>query len=67
MEIQKIVNEKYNLGRIFLMDEDAVLETLEEIQALGLIHIETIAGLYQIRIDKTISKDDILNMIIERA
>lgn len=67
MEIQKIINEKYNLGRIFLMDEDAVMETLEEIQALGLINIETIAGLYQIRIDKNKNKDDILDMIIEKA
>ncbi|SHI04446.1 DUF4007 family protein [Clostridium grantii] len=63
--IDKIVNEKYNLGRMFLMDEEAVMETLEEIQSKKLITIETIAGLNQIRINPNISKDDILDMIIK--
>ncbi|MGX6591719.1 DUF4007 family protein [Cetobacterium ceti] len=65
MGIDKIINDKYNLGRFFLMDEDAVIETLEEIQNLKLINIEKIAGLNQIRIDQNISKEDILNKIIE--
>lgn len=65
--IDKIVNEKYNLGRMFLMDEEAVMETLEEIQLKKLITIETIAGLNQIRINPSISKDDILDMIIKEV
>lgn len=65
--IDKIVNEKYNLGRMFLMDEEAVRETLEEIQSKKLITIETIAGLNQIRINPSISKDDILGMIIKEV
>ncbi|GCD11660.1 DUF4007 family protein [Clostridium tagluense] len=65
--IDKIVNEKYNLGRMFLMDEEAVRETLEEIQSKKLITIESIAGLNQIRINPSISKEDILDMIIKEA
>ena len=67
MEITNIINEKYNLGRMFLMDADAVEETLLEIQALNLIEIEKRAGLNQIRIKKNITKEDILNMIIDEA
>ena len=65
--IKEIETEKYHIGRMFLMDEDAVRETLEEIQALKLINIETIAGLNQIRINPNITKEDILNMIIKEA
>lgn len=65
--IDKIVNDKYNLGRMFLMDEEAVRETLEEIQSKKLITIETIAGLNQIRINPSISKENILEMIIKEA
>lgn len=65
--IDKIVNEKYNLGRIFLMDEDAVRETLEEIQSKKLITIETIAGLNQIRINPSISIENILDMIVKEV
>jgi len=67
MGIDKIVSEKYNLGRMFLMDEDAVRETLEEIQSKKLITIETIAGLNQIRINPSISKENILDMIIKEV
>jgi len=67
MEITNIINEKYNLGRMFLMSSDAVKETLLEIQALNLIEIEERAGLNQIRIKKNITKEDILNMIIDEA
>ncbi|MDP0505973.1 MAG: DUF4007 family protein [Fusobacterium sp. JB019] len=67
MEITNIINEKYNLGRMFLMNADAIEETLLEIQALNLIEIEKRAGLNQIRIKKNITKEDILNRIIEEA
>lgn len=65
--IKEIETEKYHIGRMFLMDEDTVRETLEEIQALKLITIETIAGLNQVRINPNITKEDILNMIIKEA
>ncbi|MGL5051631.1 MAG: DUF4007 family protein, partial [Fusobacteriaceae bacterium] len=48
MPINSIINNKYNLGRIFLMDQDAIIETLEEIKALGLIDINLTAGLNQV-------------------
>lgn len=67
MELEKIINEKYNIGRMFLMDEDSVMETLEEMQVLKLITIETIAGLNQIRINKQYDKYKILDMIIGEA
>lgn len=65
--IKEIETEKYNIGRIFLMDSEAVMETLSEIEALKLITIETIAGLNQIRINPKITKEDILDMIIKEA
>ena len=65
--IKEIETEKYNIGRIFLMDNEAVMETLSEIEALRLINIETIAGLNQIRINPRITKEDILDMIIAEA
>lgn len=65
--IKEIETEKYNIGRIFLMDNEAVMETLSEIEALRLITIETIAGLNQIRINPRITKEDILDMIIAEA
>ncbi|WP_426709755.1 DUF4007 family protein [Cetobacterium sp. SF1] len=67
MDIEKIISSKYNLGRFFLMDEEAIMETLEEIQNLKLISIEKIAGLNQIRINPEIKKDDILDMIIKMS
>lgn len=67
MGITNIVNDKYNLGRMFLMDEEAIEETLGEIQALGLIDIEKGAGLNQIRIKKRYTKEDILDMIIREV
>lgn len=67
MEISNIINEKYNLGRMFLMDADAVEETLLEIQSLRLIEIEKRSGLNQIRIKPNITKEDILNRIIDEA
>lgn len=67
MGINNIVNEKYNLGKMFLMDEEAIEETLGEIQALGLIDIEKGAGLNQIRINKKYTKEDILDMIVREV
>ncbi|MGL5935923.1 MAG: DUF4007 family protein [Cetobacterium sp.] len=67
MPINSIVNDKYNLGRIFLMDQDAIMETLEEIKALGLIDIDLTAGLNQIRKGSRYSKEDILDMMIEKS
>ncbi|MGL5796896.1 MAG: DUF4007 family protein [Cetobacterium sp.] len=67
MPINSIVNDKYNLGRIFLMDQDAIMETLEEIKALGLIDIDLTAGLNQIRKGSRYSKEDILDMMIENS
>ena len=67
MEISSIINDKYNIGRIFLMDSDAIMETLEEIKALGLIDISSIAGLNQITKSNRYTKEDILDMMIEQA
>ncbi|MBP6281403.1 MAG: DUF4007 family protein [Leptotrichiaceae bacterium] len=67
MSIDKITNDKYNLGRMFLMDKDAIMETLEEIQYKNLITIESGAGLNQIRIKPGINKSQILDMIIDEA
>lgn len=67
MDIDKIINDKYNLGRMFLMDREAIMETLEEIQYKKLINVEMVAGLNQIRIVKGITKEDILDMIIAEA
>lgn len=67
MEISSIINDKYNIGRIFLMDSDAIMETLEEIKALGLIDINSIAGLNQITKSNRYTKEDILDMMIEQA
>ena len=67
MEISSIINDKYNIGRIFLMDSDAIKETLEEIKALGLIDINSIAGLNQITKSNRYTKEDILDMMIEQA
>lgn len=67
MGINNIVNDKYNLGKMFLMDEEAIKETLGEIQALGLIDIEKGAGLNQIRIKDKYTKEDILDMIVREV
>ena len=67
MGINNIVNDKYNLGKMFLMDEEAIQETLGEIQALGLINIEKGAGLNQIRINEKYTKKDILDMIVKEV
>lgn len=67
MEISSIINDKYNIGRIFLMDQDAIMETLEEIKALGLIDINLTAGLNQITKSSKYTKEDILDMMIEQA
>lgn len=67
MGIDNIVNDKYNLGKMFLMDEEAIKETLGEIQALGLIDIEKGAGLNQIRINERYTKKDILDMIVKEV
>ncbi|WP_407535611.1 DUF4007 family protein [Cetobacterium somerae] len=67
MQISSIINDKYHLGRTFLMDEEAIIETLEEIQALGLIDIDLTGGLYQIRKSHRYTKEDILNMMIENS
>lgn len=49
------------------MDEEAIIETLEEIQALGIIDIDLTGGLYQIRKSHRYTKEDILNMMIENS
>ncbi|WP_432205050.1 DUF4007 family protein [Cetobacterium somerae] len=67
MQISSIINDKYHLGRTFLMDEEAIIETLEEIQALGLIDIDLTGGLYQIRKSHRYTKEDILDMMIENS
>jgi hypothetical protein len=67
MGIDNIAHDKYNLGRMFLMDKDAVEEILEEIKALGLITIEKGAGLNQVRIIDKYTKEDILDMMVKEA
>lgn len=67
MSIDNIAYAKYNLGRMFLMDREAVEEILEEIKALDLITVEKGAGLDQIRINDKYTKEDILNMMIKEA
>ncbi|MGL5965567.1 MAG: DUF4007 family protein [Cetobacterium sp.] len=67
MPINSIINDKYNLGRIFLMDQDAVIETLEEIKALGLIDINLTAGLNQVVKSSRYTKEDILDMMIKNS
>ncbi len=67
MSIDNIAYDKYNLGRMFLMDREAVEEVLEEIKALGLITVEKGAGLNQIRINDKYTKEDILEMMVKEA
>ncbi|MGL5356853.1 MAG: DUF4007 family protein [Cetobacterium sp.] len=67
MPINSIINDKYNLGRMFLMDQDAVIETLEEIKALGLIDINLTAGLNQVVKSSRYTKEDILDMMIKNS
>ena len=67
MEISSITHDKYNIGRIFLMDQDAIMETLEEIKALGLIDINLTAGLNQITKSSRYTKEDILDMMIKQS
>lgn len=67
MPINSLINEKYSLGRIFLMDQEAVIETLEEIKALGLIDINLTAGLNQIVKSSKYTKEDILDMMIKNS
>ena len=67
MEISSIMHDKYNIGRIFLMDQDAIMETLEEIKALGLIDINLTAGLNQITKSSRYTKEDILDMMIKQS
>ncbi|MGL6169526.1 MAG: DUF4007 family protein, partial [Fusobacteriaceae bacterium] len=67
MSIEKIINDKYNIGRMFLMDKDAIMETLEEMQYKKLINVELSSGLNQIRIVPGITKDHILDMMIKEA
>lgn len=67
MQISSIINDKYNLGRIFLMDEEAIIETLEEIQELGLISLDLTGGLYQIRKSHKYTKEDILELMIKNS
>lgn len=67
MPINSLINDKYSLGRIFLMDQDAVVETLEEIKALGLIDINLTAGLNQIVKSSKYTKEDILDMMIKNS
>lgn len=67
MSINSIINDKYNMGRIFLMDQDAVMETLEEIKALGLIDINLTAGLNQVTKSSRYTKEDILDMMIKNS
>lgn len=67
MEISSIIHDKYNIGRIFLMDQDAIMETLEEIKALGLIDINLTAGLNQITKSSRYTREDILDMMIKQS
>jgi hypothetical protein len=67
MGIDNIAHDKYNLGRMFLMDKEAVEEILEEIKALGLITVEKGSGLNQIKINRKHTKEDILEMMIKEA
>ena len=67
MPINSIINDKYNIGRIFLMDQDAITETLEEIKALGLIDINLTGGLNQITKSSRYTKEDILDMMIKNS
>lgn len=67
MPINSLINDKYSLGRIFLMDQEAVIETLEEIKALGLIDINLTAGLNQIVKSSKYTKEDILDMMIKNS
>jgi hypothetical protein len=67
MKIEDIVSGDYNLGRMFLMDEETILEILEELRAKRYISIEKNNTLNQIKLADNITKEFVLEEIIKNA
>jgi hypothetical protein len=67
MKIDDIVSGDYNLGRMFLMDEETILEILEELRAKRYISIEKNNTLNQIKLADNITKEFVLEEIIKNA